>query len=90
MQQPPLLPFVPQAFWATGPEHHRDADVAEAFGEVDGLVGAALNGRELVQDQHLRPPAGPATTRWCRAAGLTVHSSLDSPSHLLPILPGGS
>src|SRR4029453_13313924 len=34
-----------------GAEDHRDADVAEAFGQVDGLVGAALDGRELIQDQ---------------------------------------
>jgi hypothetical protein len=34
-----------------GAEDDRDADVAEPFGEVDGLVGAALDGRELIQDQ---------------------------------------
>jgi hypothetical protein len=51
VQQPPLLAFVPEAFGGLGPEDDRDADVAEAFGQVDGLVGAALDGRELIQDQ---------------------------------------
>jgi len=51
VQQPPLLALIPKALGGLGPEDDRDADVAEAFGEVDGLVGAALDGRELVQDQ---------------------------------------
>jgi hypothetical protein len=44
VQQPPLLAFVPKAFGRLGAEDDRDADVAEAFGQVDGLVGAALDG----------------------------------------------
>jgi hypothetical protein len=51
MQQSPLLALIAQAFGRLGAEDHRDANVAEAFGEVDGLVGAALDGRELIQDQ---------------------------------------
>jgi hypothetical protein len=42
MQQPPLLALIAEAFGRLGAEDDRDADVAEAFGEVDGLVGAAL------------------------------------------------
>jgi len=45
------LALVAEAFGGLGAEDHWDADVAEAFGEVDGLVGAALDGGELVQDQ---------------------------------------
>jgi hypothetical protein len=41
----------PRPSGGLGAEHHWDADVAEAFGQVDGLVGAALDGRELIQDQ---------------------------------------
>ena len=56
VQQPPLLALIPEAFGGLGAEDDRDADVAEAFGEVDGLVGAALDGRELIQDQqHVIP-----------------------------------
>jgi hypothetical protein len=51
MQQPPLLALIPKAFRGLGAEDDRDADVAEPFGEVDGLVGAALQRRELIQDQ---------------------------------------
>jgi hypothetical protein len=51
VQQPPLLAFVAQPFGGLGAEDDRDADVAEALGQVDGLLGAALHGRELVQDQ---------------------------------------
>jgi len=51
VQQPPLLPLVPQPFGGLRAEDHGDADVAEAFGEVDGLLGAALDGGELIQHQ---------------------------------------
>jgi hypothetical protein len=51
VQQPPLLPLIAKPLRGLGAEHHRDADVAEAFGQVDGLLGAALDGRELVQHQ---------------------------------------
>jgi hypothetical protein len=51
VQQPPLLPLVAEPFGRLRPEDDRDADVAEAFGQVDGLVGAALDGGELVQHQ---------------------------------------
>jgi hypothetical protein len=51
VQQPPLLALIPEAFGGLGAEDDRDTDVAEPFGEVDGLVGAALDGRELIQDQ---------------------------------------
>jgi hypothetical protein len=44
VQQPPLLALIPKAFGGLGAEDDRDADVAQAFGEVDGLVGAALDG----------------------------------------------
>jgi hypothetical protein len=53
VEQSPLLALIPEAFGGLGAEHHRDADVAEPFGEVDGLVGA-LDGGELVEDhQHV-------------------------------------
>jgi hypothetical protein len=44
VQQPPLLALIPKAFGGLGAEDDRDGDVAEPFGEVDGLVGAALDG----------------------------------------------
>jgi hypothetical protein len=51
VEQPPLLALIAQAFGGLSAKDDWDADVAEAFGEVDGLVGAALDGRELIQDQ---------------------------------------
>jgi hypothetical protein len=58
VQQPPLLALIAQAFGGLGPEDDRDADVAEPFGKVDGLVGATLDSRELIQDQqHIIPDA---------------------------------
>jgi hypothetical protein len=51
VQQPPLLPLVAEPFGRLGADHDRDAHVAEAFGEVDGVLGAALDGGEFVQDQ---------------------------------------
>ena len=60
VEQPPLLALVAEAFGGLGAEDDRDADIAEAFGEVDGLVGAALDGRELIQDQqHVIARPGP-------------------------------
>jgi hypothetical protein len=44
VQQPPLLALIPKALGGLGAEDDRDADVAQAFGQVDGLVGAALDG----------------------------------------------
>jgi hypothetical protein len=38
------LALIAQAFGGLGAEDDRDTDVAEPFGEVDGLVGAALDG----------------------------------------------
>jgi hypothetical protein len=49
VEESPLLAFVAEAFGRLGAEDDRDADVAEALGQVDGLLGAALDGRELVQ-----------------------------------------
>jgi hypothetical protein len=59
VQQPPLLPRVAKPLRGLRPEHDRDADVAEAFGQVNGLLGAALDGRELIQhQQHVITDAG--------------------------------
>ena len=51
VQQPPLLPLITKPLRGLGAEDHGDAHVAEAFGQVDGLLGAALHGREFVEDQ---------------------------------------
>jgi len=54
VEEPPLLAFVAEAFGGLGAEDDGDADVAEAFGEVDGLLGAALHGGEFIEDhQHV-------------------------------------